>query len=196
ALVLERLHPALVGTVAADLGVTHVPALLVAPRGQRHRRPEPAAVLAHAPALVLQAPFRQRDPELLFRPALGDHLRRIEHGEVLADDLVGAVALDLLGAMVPAHHPALGVEHEDRVVAHAFHQQAEALLAAAQQLVGLAALGQVAGDLGEAADVAVFVADGGDDDVGPEQRAVRALAPALLPVAALAARHLQLVLGP
>ncbi len=49
-----------------------------------------------------------------------------------------------------------------------------------QELLGTPALGQVAGDLREADERAVGVAQGGDDDVGPEQRAVLAHAPALL----------------
>ena len=50
--------------------------------------------------------------------------------------------------------------------------------------LGLAALGNVAGDLGEADELAVLV-DGVDDDAGPEERAVLADAPAFLFIAAL-----------
>ena len=74
----------------------------------------------------------------------------IEAREVLADDLVGAVALDALGAGVPGRDVAVGVEHEDRVVLDALDQQAEALLALPQRLLVLAPLGQVAGDFREA----------------------------------------------
>src|SRR5947209_9623815 len=48
---------------------------------------------------------------------------------MLAEDLLGAIALDALGARVPARHMALPVEHEDGVVLRAFDQQSEALLA-------------------------------------------------------------------
>src|ERR1044072_7539265 len=48
----------------------------------------------------------------------------------------------------------------------------------------LAALGNVAGDLGEADKLAGLV-DGVDDDAGPEEGAILADAPALLLVAAL-----------
>ena len=48
------------------------------------------------------------------------------------------------------------------------------LLRLAHPLLAGPALGQVAGDLGEADEAAAVVADGGDDDVGPEARAVLA----------------------
>ena len=48
----------------------------------------------------------------------------------------------------------------------------------------LAALGNVAGDLGEADEIAVLV-DGVDDDAGPEEGAVLAHAPAFLFIPAL-----------
>ena len=50
--------------------------------------------------------------------------------------------------------------------------------------LGFAALGDVAGDLGEADELAVLV-DGVDDDAGPEEGAVLADAPAFLLVTAL-----------
>ena len=50
---------------------------------------------------------------------------------------------------------AVRVEHEDRVVADALDQQAEPLLALAQRFLVLAPLGQVARDLGEAAQLSV-----------------------------------------
>ena len=53
------------------------------------------------------------------------------------------------------------------------------LLRLAHPLLAGPALGQVAGDLGEADEAAAVVADGGDDDVGPEARAVLAQPPAL-----------------
>ena len=59
-----------------------------------------------------------------------DGVLGVEAREVLADDLVGLVAVDPLGALVPGHHVAVGVEHEDRVVAYVLDQEVEALLAA------------------------------------------------------------------
>ncbi len=54
---------------------------------------------------------------------------------MLADDLLGAVALDPLGAGVPVGHDAARIEHIDRIVGDALNQQAEPLLALAQRLV-------------------------------------------------------------
>src|SRR3546814_1989320 len=111
-------------------------------------------------------------------------------------EFLGPVTLDLVRTEVPAGHAALRVEQEDRVFLHAFHQQAETLLAAAQRFLLPAMLGEVARGLGKTTQGAVLVADGGDDDVGPEQGAVLALAPAFLLVAALALGDLELVRGP
>ena len=56
--------------------------------------------------------------------------------------------------------------------------------------LGLATLGNVPGDLGEADEIAVLV-DGVDDDAGPEEGAVFSDAPAFLLVAALFAGNVQ-----
>src|SRR5581483_12466825 len=57
------------------------------------------------------------------------------------------------------------------------------------------AFGHVAGDLGEPDELPAMVEEGGDDDVRPEHRTVLADPPALLLVAPLADRDLELVLG-
>ena len=98
-----------------------------------------------------------------------------------ADDLLGRVALDALGARVPARDPALGVEHEDGVVPDALDQQAEALLALAAGVLGVAALGDVAEHQHDADDLARGVADRGGAVVdrplaavpGDQERVVR-----------------------
>ncbi len=64
--------------------------------------------------------------------------RRVEGPEVGPDDLARGVALDPLGAGVPALHDPFGREHEDRVVLDVVDQQPEADLAAPQQLLGAA----------------------------------------------------------
>ena len=52
-----------------------------------------------------------------------------EGGVRLADDLVGRVSLDALGARVPGGDPTIGVQDEYRVVVHAFDEQAQELVA-------------------------------------------------------------------
>src|SRR6185369_10678170 len=93
------LAPAL-GEVARDLREAAQRAALVVQRRDHDVGPEPAAVLAHAPALVLEAAALLRHLQLALGRAALDRLRRIEHGEVLADDLRGAVAFQLFGAAV------------------------------------------------------------------------------------------------
>jgi hypothetical protein len=118
-------------------------------------------------------------------------LGRVEAREVAADDFFLAVALDALGARVPVGDDAFRRQHVDRVIGHALHQQAEALLALAQLVLGLLALGDVAGHLGKAEQQPFLVVDGVDDDVGPEAGAVLAHAPALGFILAVIERGLQ-----
>src|SRR6185312_9200649 len=103
-----------------------------------------------------------------------------------ADDLLGEVALDALRTGIPADDDAVRVEHEERVVGHARHEQAELALALAHGLLRHAALGDVARHLGEAFEHAVLVPDRVDDDRGPEAAAILAHPPAFGLIAPLA----------
>src|SRR5690606_23308861 len=184
---------AAVAEVAGDLGEPQVVTGSVVHGGDEHAGPEPAAVLADAPALVLEAAVAQRGFKFVLGPAGVDLFLRVEHREVLADDLLGGIALVDLGAEVPADHVALRVQHENGVVAHAFHQHAEALFALAQQLLLVASLGEVAGDLGETAVQAVVVDQRGDDHARPEPAAILAQAPAFVLEPPQAERFAQLL---
>jgi hypothetical protein len=126
ALVLAALA---LGEVAGDLGEPDELAATVAHGGDHDVRPELAAVLADAPALVLEPAIAEGFLELVFALAGADVVLRIEHGEVTADDLVAGVALGALGAEVPGRHVSARVEQEDRVIADAGHEQAEQLVA-------------------------------------------------------------------
>src|SRR3954470_4116553 len=139
-----------------------------------HPRPEPLAILAHAPPFILGAADATRARELVPRLAGLDVRLDEKAGEMLADDLFPAVALDSLGAGVPARHDAFRVEHVDRVVHHAFHQEAEALLGLPQGLLVELALGNVARDLGKAQQLAGIVAQRCDHYARPKARAVLA----------------------
>ncbi len=70
-----------------------------------------------------------------------------------------------------------GVEHVKRVIRHAADQQAELVFAGIERHVSLVPFGNVAGDLGEADQFAVFV-NGIDDDGGEKPGSILALAPA------------------
>src|SRR5207247_423743 len=169
---------------------------LVVERRDHDVRPVAAAVLAHAPAAVLEAPVEGRGAQLLRGAPGGDVLRRVEALEGLADDLLGLVADDALRARVPARHATAGIEHEDGVILDAFEEQAKALLALAQPLLLRAALAQVARDLGEAAMDSLAVPQRRDHHARPEARAVLAQAPALVLEASGAQRLVELVRRP
>ena len=88
----------------------------------------------------------------------------VEGGEVLADDFFRRVLLDPLRALVPTGDPAGRVEHEDRVIGHCTSRRNAARSPSGP--LRLAALGQVAGDLGEAEQDA-FVVEHGVITVSP-----------------------------
>src|SRR5690349_18063393 len=103
------------------------------------------AVFAHACAFRLIPAFARGG----FERPLG-HTRRavflgVESGKMLADDLVGTVALDALGPAVPGGDDAVAVELEDRVVDDGVHEPPEALLALNELLAGHFPVGHVAG---------------------------------------------------
>ena len=97
--------------------------------------PEAGAILANPPALVLHAPIPDRGREFRLRLAMIEVLGGIEDREVPADDLLGLIALDPLGPGVPTDDVPAGIEHEDGVVLHGLHDDAEPLLAHAQGLL-------------------------------------------------------------
>ena len=192
---LERLDVPAVREVLRDLGEAVEALLAVVERGDDHARPEALAALAQAPALRFGAAGAPRRRELFpwHRRAI---LLRVEAREMLAQDLAARVPGDALGAGVPAGDAAVHVQHVDRVVGHALHQQPEALLALAQRFLVRPPPGEVAGDLGKAQELTVGVAQRGDHDIRPEPRAVLAQAPSLVLEAALHARDAELVRRP
>ncbi len=100
--------------------------------------------------------------------------------EVLAQDLLGFEAFDPFGAAVPGGHVPLRIQHEDGVVLDGVDQQAKAFFAAPKLLVRLPPRRRVARDLREPDVLTVRAVERGDDDVGPEARAVFANAPTLV----------------
>src|SRR5215208_2912763 len=63
-----------------------------------------------------------------------------------SENLLLAVALDAVRPFVPAGHLTFRIEHEDRVVFHALHQQTKAFLVLPQRLRSPLALGKVPDD--------------------------------------------------
>ena len=162
------LRLALLGHVAGDLGEADQLAVFVADRVDHHARPEAGAVLADAPALRFVAAGLPRGLERAVRDSGVEILGRVEAAEMLADDVFGRIALDPLGAGIPVGHPAFGVEHVDGIIGDALDQDPEAPLGLEQRLLRLALLGHVAGDLGEADQLAVVAVDPVDDDACPK----------------------------
>src|SRR5882672_5906193 len=137
------LHALAVGNVVDDLREAAQLSGLVAQRRQNDVRPELRAVLAHPPALALVAPLERGKLELHSRVATGRVIGEKEARIVLADDLVGEIALDALRPEVPAGDVALHVEHVDGVVAHVLYHHAEALLRDPHLLLGELPFGDV-----------------------------------------------------
>src|SRR5262249_15621352 len=140
------------GDVAGHLRESAEPAGSVVHGGDDDVGPEPRAVVPKPPALVLDAPLSTGDLQFPLRLAAAQVFLAVERREVPADDLLRLVALDALGPGVPGGDVAVGVEHEDRVVAHRRHEELEDLRALPQLLLGPLAGGHVAGDLRESAD--------------------------------------------
>jgi hypothetical protein len=111
------------GEVARDLGKADETALLIAQRRDHDIGPEARAVLAHAPALVLEPAFGRGHLELACGPVAPDVLGCVEGAEMLADDLLRAIALEPLGADVPGPDVPLGIEGEHRVVLRLLDEQ-------------------------------------------------------------------------
>jgi hypothetical protein len=128
ALAQPRLHRAPLADVARGLGESHQLAGVVADRVDHRQGPEPAAVLAQPPALAFEAAVAPRAGERRLRHAARTVLGDVELREMPADDLVGAVALDALGAGVPARHAPGAVQQVNGVVGDARDQQAELLV--------------------------------------------------------------------
>ncbi len=179
--------------VPGHLGEADRTALVVTDRVYDDVGPEAGSVLPQTPPLSVETALCGRGLQGSPWNASRHILRRVESGEVLADDFVGGVALDLLGAGVPVRHDALGIQHEDGVVGDPLHEQPETALALQCGEHRFALCGDVTRDLREADELSVG-SDRIDDDHGPETAAILAKPPALGLKAAILARRLQCLL--
>ena len=176
-----------VGAVAGHLRVAGQVAVVVVDGRDDDVAPELGPVLAHPPAGVLDAPGLAGCGEQLERESGAAVLVGVEHREAATDGLVGGIALDPFGPEVPGLDDALGVEGDDRVVGDLADQQPQPLLAGLECRLEGVLLGEVAGDLRVAGELALLVVERGDDDVAPEPGAVLAHPPAGVLDAALVA---------
>jgi hypothetical protein len=87
---------------------------------------------------------------------------------------------DPVCAGVPGGDESIRVEHEDRVFLDRLYEEAELFLTLADELISLAALGEVAGHLRETDQLRRIRSQGGNDGVAPESAAVLSDAPSLV----------------
>jgi hypothetical protein len=111
------------GEIARDLGEPQQSAILVANGFDHDVRPEAAAVLAHAPAFGLEfACARSRLQRPLGQAGLAIDIL-VKALEVLSQDLGRRVALEALGAGIPADDVAARIEHVNGVVGHGLNEE-------------------------------------------------------------------------
>src|SRR6516164_4128582 len=95
--------------------------------------PSSRIAVISTPALCRRTSITNCGLEETYRYARLNIFAAVKAGKVTPDDLLGTVALHTLGASVPVDHPALGVDHEDRIVFDSGDHQTKALLAFAQR---------------------------------------------------------------
>src|SRR6185312_8285230 len=188
------LRRAPLGEIARDGRKADQVAILGVECGDQHARPEAPPVAPNTPSFLLVTAGRCRDMKMLLRQIRRDRFGRVEPSERPPDDLGRLEPANALGAGIPRCDPPLRVEHVNGVIPNTFDEQAEILFANANRFFGLAPLGQIPRDLGESDELATVVTQRGDDDVGPEARAVLPKAPAFILEAAGVRRRAQLEL--
>src|SRR5687768_4628651 len=181
--------------VAGDLGEAEQLAPFIVDGVEDDARPEARTVLADPPRLLLIFALRDGGGERPLRLAGGAVLVRIEAREMLADDLVGLVALDRLRPRIPVRDEAVRIDHVESVILDALDEGAEPPLAFEQRLLRLAFLRIVAGDLCEADQLALGAHDRVEDGVHPEAGAVLSNAPPLRLEPSFPRRRLERALG-
>ncbi|OIQ68130.1 hypothetical protein GALL_502800 [mine drainage metagenome] len=174
----RQLRLLLFRNVTGDLAETDKRAKVVADRRQDRACPKQAAVLPDAPAFRFKPPLARGDFKRLARLVLTAVFFRVEQGKGLSNDLLPPVALDFLRTQIPVADPALLIQHKNRVVRDALHQQPELFLALPDRALCHFPLGQVPGNLGKPQQVARGCANRVDDHMGPEAAAVLAHSPA------------------
>ena len=104
-----------VADVARDRAGANDLAVGVADRRHGQRHVNEGAVLSRANRLVVLDPFAGSDPGEDLRDSVGMRWRH-EHRDRLADHLVGGVAIQALGARVPADDRAIDGLADDRII--------------------------------------------------------------------------------
>ena len=90
--------------------------------------PKALAVLADAPAFAFEpAPGRGLPQNALWHVG-GAVFRGVEARKIFPENFPLGIALDALGARIPARNPAIGIDHVDRVVGHALDEETKPLV--------------------------------------------------------------------
>src|SRR5262249_42072947 len=97
--------------IARDLGEAFELSRLAADWPHGDGGPEAAAVLPHTPALRFVVTLARCRLQHARRQSGSAILASVEFRDVMADDLVGLVALQSLAAAVPVGDDAIGIEH-------------------------------------------------------------------------------------
>ena len=135
------LEPFALGDVADDEreAAQHPPG--VADRGEHHVRLEGHVAAPQPQALGFEPALGRGGNQLRRRRPFVAIWRQVEQREAASDDLVGRVSEQPLAAGVPAGDDPVRTQHADRVIGHAFEQQAKLVLGETQPLALLVELG-------------------------------------------------------
>ncbi len=128
------------GDVASDLPESPDRARLIPEHGHHHAGKELRSVLPDSPGLFLVLALPGRGFQGVGRLLTGLVFGSVEAGEMLADDFIGPIPLDALGPGIPGGDPAIGVQHEDRVLPGALDEEAEPLFAGSNLALQISAV--------------------------------------------------------
>src|ERR1700754_3476815 len=134
ALAQNFLDPLFFGQISRHYGEADQIFAFIEQRRNHRVRPKARAVLAHTPSFLLASSVGRGVAQRLLWKTLGLILCSVKASKRLADDFLVLKTFDPFGAGIPRSHPALRVEHEDRIVLHAFDQKTKALFALLDRL--------------------------------------------------------------
>src|SRR5215469_17979615 len=115
------------GNVARDLGKAPQSSVAITQCGNVDAGPKTRSILAKTPGFGLGMALGRRHFEQAARYADGGLFRQVKPRKMGADDLVGAVALDPLGSLIPASDRARRIKHEDCIIRNPGDEKPEAL---------------------------------------------------------------------
>src|ERR1700686_962018 len=118
--------------IACYLGKAYELAFGISDCVDNYPGPEPALVLAEAPAFRLVFAGLGRNGQCLYRDLRLSVFLGVEGREVPANDFFPLIAFGAFRSRVPVDDVTLGIKHVNGVVGYAFHQNSEAPLGVLQ----------------------------------------------------------------